>query len=139
MKTALIIEDSEGVVSAIQTVLSGMESKAAHTMTEAIAMLSDSSFDIVFLDLHLPDSECQRTLEMVPLIRRISHDAALVLMTGHASAIGNAKLAVDSVLYKPFTSDNIRDALSNAQLSQARNACKVGDTEKMCMALLALT
>lgn len=138
MKSALLIEDDEGVIQAVATSLIGYVKKSAHTMTEAIAALQANEFDVVFLDLSLPDSTPARTLEMLPMLRMLAKDSAIVVMTGHPQAIGNARLAVDSVLIKPFHSGHIREALADANLALERNRNVVDSrTVQMTRAILA--
>ena len=137
MKSALIIEDEEGVTQAVSTSLIGFVKKTATTMTDAIAALRQHEFDVIFLDLALPDSSPSRTLEMLPMLRILAKDSAIIIMTGYKNAIGNARFAVDSVLEKPFHSGNIRDALADANLALARNRCAIDDTAQMCRAFLA--
>lgn len=137
MQSALIIDDDSGITAAISTVLIGHAKRAAQTLSAAIKALQENSFDVVFLDLSLPDSTPERTSSMLPLIRRLAGNAAIVMMTGHESAIGNAKFAVDSVLHKPFQSGHVREALANARCAQLR--CNEDETGQMRMtrALLA--
>ena len=137
MKSALIIDDDEETTASVSTVLIGYAKKCAHSMSAAIKGLQEHEYDVVFLDLKLPDSTAEKTFEMMPMLRRLAGDAAFVLMTGSASEIGNAKYAVDSVLKKPFHSGHIREALANAQLAQTRYSDATGETERMTRALLA--
>jgi ActR/RegA family two-component response regulator len=137
MKSALLIEDDEGVIQAVSTSLIGYVKKAAHTMTDAIAALQANEFDVVFLDLSLPDSSPSRTLEMLPMLRMLAKDSAIIIMTGHPAAIGNGSFAVDSILTKPFHSGHVREALADANLALERNRCVVDPTAQMCRAILA--
>jgi len=137
MKSALIIDDDDGVTASVSTVLIGYAKKCAHSMNAAIKALQEHEFDVVFLDLKLPDSTAEKTLQMLPMMRRLAGEAAFVLMTGCALEIGNAKYAVDSVLRKPFHSGHIREALADAQLAQTRYSDATGETERMTRALLA--
>lgn len=137
MKSALIIDDDAGVTASISTVLIGYAKKCAHSMSAAIKALQEHEYDVVFLDLKLPDSTAENTLQMLPMMRRLAGEAAFVLMTGCALEIGNAKYAVDSVLRKPFHSGHIREALADAQLAQTRYSDATGETERMTRALLA--
>ena len=137
MKSALIIDDDDGVTASVSTVLIGYAKKCVHSMNAAIKALQEHEFDVVFLDLKLPDFTTQKTVEMLPMLRRLAGDAAFVLMTEHVSEIGNAKYAVDSVLKKPFHSGHIREALADAQLAQTRYSDATGETERMTRALLA--
>lgn len=137
MKSALIIDDDDGATASVSTVLIGYAKKCVHSMNAAIKALQDHKFDVVFLDLKLPDFTAEKTLQMIPMLRRLAGEAAFVLMTGCALEIGNAKYAVDSVLKKPFHSGHIREALSDAQLAQTRYSDATGETERMTRALLA--
>ena len=138
MKSALLIEDDDGVIQSVATSLIGYVKKSAHTMTDAISALQANEFDVVFLDLSLPDSTPARTLEMLPMLRMLAKDSAIVVMTGYPQAIGNARLAVDSVLIKPFHSGHIREALADADLALERNRNVVDSrTAQMTRAILA--
>lgn len=137
MKSALVIEDDEGVIQSVFTTLIGYAKKSAGTMTEAIKALQEHEFDVVFLDLALPDSTASRTLQMIPMIRILAKDASVILMTGYPDAIGNAQFAVDSILTKPFHSGHIREALADANLSLYRSKCGREETVQLCRAFLA--
>lgn len=137
MKSALIIDDDDGATASVSTVLIGYAKKCVHSMSAAIKALQDHKFDVVFLDLKLPDFTAEKTLQMIPMLRRLAGEAAFVLMTGCALEIGNAKYAVDSVLKKPFHSGHIREALADAQIAQTRYSDATGETERMTRALLA--
>lgn len=137
MNSALIIEDEEGVRQAVSASLTGYVKKAVSTMTDAIAAMKAHEFDVIFLDLALPDSSPSRTLEMLPMLRILAKDSAIIILTGYKNAIGNARFAVDSVLEKPFHFGDIRDALADANLALARNRCAIDDTAQMCRAFLA--
>jgi len=138
MKSALLIEDDNGVVQAVASALLGYVKKSAGTMTEAIAALRENEFDVVFLDLDLPDSKPERTLEMLPMLRMLAKDSALIIMTGFPQSIGNARHAADSILVKPFHSGHIREALADANLALERNRCVVDrQTAQMARAILA--
>jgi CheY-like chemotaxis protein len=138
MKSALIIDNDEVATASVSTVLIGYAKKCVHSMNAAIKALQAHDFDVVFLDLKLPDSSPERTLEMLPMLRRLAGDAAFILMTGYPSEIGNAKFAVDCILQKPFHSGHVREALEAAMLTQARD-CVTARCERMAKTLLAFT
>lgn len=137
MKSVLIIDDDKWITASLSSILIGYAKKAAHSMHDAISALQEHNFDVVFLDLKLPDSEPERTIEMLPLLRRLAGNAAFILMTGYTSQIGNAKYAVDSVLDKPFHSGHVREALSDAQLAQTRCQSVADCNTRVARALLA--
>jgi len=120
MKSALIIEDEDDVVEMISQNLTGIAKKSAGTISQALDLLREYEFDIVLLDLDLPDSGPERTAQMFPLIRRISHNAAIIIVTGHPQALSSAEHDADFVLKKPFNSDGFATAMSAARLACGR-------------------
>ena len=136
---ALIIEDDSGVCAAVRAVITAYEITAAETMDVAISTLQNDTFDIVFLDLALPDSTVEKTLQLIPLLRRLAGNAGIILMTGFHAEIGNAVKAVDAMLLKPFASRHIREAVDAAERSRVRTKCATGDTVNACRAMLAFS
>ncbi|NBS68352.1 response regulator [bacterium] len=119
MGKILIIDDEDGVDAAIDMALPEYEAHHAGTMTEAISALKAQAFEVVFLDLKLPDSNPDRTIMMIPIIRRLAGQAALIAMSGYRAPAIEAAGFADAVLNKPFHSGHIREAVRKAQ-----QACK---------------
>jgi two-component SAPR family response regulator len=129
MKSALIIDDEEGIANAICIALPGFARKNALTMKDALDALQQFEFDVVFLDLGLPDSTVENTTRMIPLVRRIARDAAIVVVTGFPRAISAEDINADAVLVKPFTSSSLESVLHDANVVQCRRHMASKDTD----------
>ena len=129
MKSALIIDDEDGIVDSICFALPGFARKHASTMKEALDTLQKFEFDVVFLDLRLPDSTVENTVRMIPLIRRIARDAAIVVVTGFPHAISAEDINADAVLEKPFRSSHLESVLHDANVVQCRRHMASKDTD----------
>lgn len=114
-KRILVADNDEQVRRAAHEVLSryGCEVETAHNGDEALLMVRTFAYDVVLVDIHLPDMTgydcfCQ--------IRE--HDAQLpiVFMTGFGYDAGHSivkarQAGLKSVLYKPFRLDQLLDEL----------------------------
>jgi DNA-binding response OmpR family regulator len=99
-KILLLVEDDAPCASlmAAYCEMAGASPTVVDTFEQAVAILKLRPFDLVLLDLGLPDSPPSRTLEGIP--RLIALGAAIVVITGmpktdelyelivHAGAIG---------------------------------------------------
>lgn len=59
---------------------------AASTMEQALVELTLNNFDLIILDLGLPDSTRQQTMDAIPVIRDRQPDAAVLVVTGSFDA-----------------------------------------------------
>ena len=75
----LLIEDDEIDQRMIISKLSGFDILCAHTIDEATERISTDSFDIVLLDLNLPDSAGIHTYLM---IRKLAKDIPIMVLSG---------------------------------------------------------
>jgi CheY-like chemotaxis protein len=115
-RTALVVDDDDGVADTLTSMLSrdGLVVARAATGTEALAVLHDSTFDVVFLDLRLPDLSGEEVYawlaaERPDVARRV------IFVTGglwrpEGGALRN-RLPPQPTLGKPCTLAQIRDAL----------------------------
>lgn len=76
----------------------------AHTELEAARRLADREFQVVLVDLRLPDGDGRRVLDQ---IRQKNPQARSVLITGHRDEMEQSiqqalEQGVDAVCYKPF-------------------------------------
>jgi len=109
---ALVIDDNELVRDNVAEVLrgEGWEVYVADSAARAFELLADGSWELVFCDVKLSDTQ---EAEGYAVLRRFVEelpDAQIVLMTGHGSAAG-ALDAVSSGAYdylmKPFEVDDV--------------------------------
>jgi DNA-binding NtrC family response regulator len=93
----LTVDDEETVRTALELLLRdhGYEVSSAATAAEAEAMLARHWFDLVFLDLRLPDSDGIALLEH---IKRTAPETEVVLMTAH----GSLEVTIDAIKTRRF-------------------------------------
>lgn len=105
----LTIDDEETITIALDLLLRdhGYEVDMASTAAEAQALLARRWYDLVFLDLRLPDADGIALLEH---IKQIAPETEVVLMTAH----GSMEVTIEAIrrgafyyLEKPFTFEQI--------------------------------
>jgi DNA-binding NtrC family response regulator len=99
----LLIDDEEAIQFAFTKYLgkSGYEVVTASTLVQARITLTQKNFDIILLDLSLPDGN---GLEMIAEIRQSQADVALVVITGKGDvplAVKAMQLGADNFMTKP--------------------------------------
>jgi DNA-binding NtrC family response regulator len=105
----LTVDDEQTITVALDLLLRdhGYDVDAASTAAEAQALLARHWYDLVFLDLRLPDADGIALLEH---IKRIAPDTEVVLMTAHGSldvTIEAIKRGAFYYLEKPFSFEQI--------------------------------
>ncbi len=105
----LTVDDENAITIALELLLSeqGYEVDTASTAAEAEALIARRWFDLVFLDLRLPDADGIALLEH---IKRTAPETEVVLMTAHGSldvTIEAIKRGAFYYLEKPFTFEQI--------------------------------
>jgi DNA-binding NtrC family response regulator len=105
----LTVDDESTITIALELLLSdhGYEVDTASTAAEAETLLARRWFDLVFLDLRLPDADGITLLEH---IKRTAPETEVVLMTAHGSVdvtIEAIKRGAFYYLEKPFTFEQI--------------------------------
>ena len=105
----LVVDDETTVTDALKLLLSdhGYDASTSATAAEAETLLARHWFDLVFLDLRLPDADGIRLLEH---IKHTSPETEVVLMTAHGSldiTIEAIKRGAFYYLEKPFSFDQV--------------------------------
>lgn len=92
MASVLIIDDDEGVCKALSAIIEqhGHDPVYAKTLKEGIDVAMSDAFDIVFLDVRLPDGD---GLDKIPLIADTESKPEVIIMTGNGDPDG-AELAI---------------------------------------------
>lgn len=109
MAKILIIDDDQLTCEMIANVISDLAHEAEYTLTlkEGIARLYAGTFDIVFLDVNLPDGN---GLEELPKIREAPASPDVIIITGQGDPDG-AELAIKSgawdYIEKPLSSKRV--------------------------------
>ena len=105
----LVVDDEVTITDSLKLLLSdhGYDASTSATAAEAETLLARHWFDLVFLDLRLPDADGFRLLEH---IKQVSPETEVILMTAHGSldiTIEAIKRGAFYYLEKPFTFDQV--------------------------------
>lgn len=105
----LVVDDEKTITGALDLLLSdrGYDVSSASTAAEAKTLLARRWFDVVFLDLRLPDADGIGLLEH---IKHTTPDTEVVLMTAHGSLEVTIEVIKRGAFYyveKPFTFEQI--------------------------------
>lgn len=133
-RSVLVVEDDPRIRRVVQMVLSseGFEVAEADTGEDALEQLARRSFDVVLLDLMLPDLD---GFEVCRRIRRTS-DAPVIMVTARADShdvVAGLEAGADDYISKPFVpkelSARIRVLLRRSNGPAAPQQVRVGDLE----------
>ena len=103
----LVIDDEKDILELFTKVLKDYAVKTAENEKEALAWVSKENFNIIFLDIIIPEVS---SLELFKLLRKMSPKSKIMLMTGFAveEDVNRAlKLGAAGIMRKPF--DHIDD------------------------------
>src|SRR5687767_9050965 len=105
----LVVDDESSVTDAFEIILNdlGQEVKTAETLADALKLLGEGVFDLVFTDLRLPDGT---GIDLLDRIKESSPETEVILMTAHGSldvTIEAIKKGAYYYLEKPFTPDQL--------------------------------
>ena len=112
----LVVDDDTSLLTALETALAedAVEVRTCTDAASAIEMLDAWSPDVLLLDVTLPDGTAFDVLEA----NRAQRPAPLVIViSGSASPAQSfrlAQLGVRTYLAKPFTADDVRQAIAKA-------------------------
>ena len=103
-KKVLVVDDDSLICWALHKELTtkGMNACIAGTGQECLAAIREISFDLVFLDIHLPDAN---GLDLLKTIREISPGTRVVIISGSVSFQGKERALSEGAvqfLEKPF-------------------------------------
>ena len=144
----LVIDDETEIRESLEQLLKieGYKADSAATGDEGLKRIEDGLFDLVLLDINLPD---RNGLDLLQIIKRESPELGVIMITAYAStqmAFQASKQGADSYVTKPWDNDKllleIRNAVDRSRLqlenTQLRRALKrydlpnvVGKSEKM--------
>ena len=120
MNHVLIVDDEQEIRESLESILREEEYlvATAATATEAMALLRDAAYDVVLLDVWLPDRD---GLDALGEIRQLEHPPEVVIISGHGTieaAVKATKLGAYDFLEKPLSLERTLLVLKNA--TQAR-------------------
>ena len=113
MKKALVVDDTKNIRTLLTTCLeiNDYEVTTAKSGHEAIELLNTEKFDLVFLDIKMPEISGTSVLKKM---REIGIDIPVIIMTAYATvknAIECTKLGAVAYLQKPFTAEKVKSVL----------------------------
>ena len=112
--SVLIVDDEKNIRLTVSATLKSMkcETDAAVNGEEALTKIAQKEYDLILLDIKMPGMDGMTALER---IRKITPDVSVMMITAHgtvANAVDAMKLGAVDFLQKPFTPDEIRQAVS---------------------------
>ncbi len=116
MSKILIVDDEPRMCDSLKALLSG-QSYDIHTGNsgrEAIEYLAGNNFDLVLLDMVMPDMD---GFQVMDYIERQSPDTLVIVITGHAStesAVKALRSGANDYLTKPFEHEELLKTVKNA-------------------------
>jgi DNA-binding response OmpR family regulator len=119
MPTALIVEDEPEAnkLLAMLVQLRGYQTRSALDGAQAFDHLSKQAFDVVFLDLMLPDVDGYEICRSLKSSRRTSQ-IPVIIVTARVTdenRVASFRAGADHFIPKPYMPDEIFAALENAQ------------------------
>ena len=118
MNHVLIVDDEAEIRESLASILTeeGYLTTSAADATEALALIRDAAYDVVLLDIWLPDRD---GLDLLADIRQLPPDRVpeVIMISGHGTieaAVRATKLGAYDFLEKPLSLDRTLVALRNA-------------------------
>jgi two-component system response regulator HydG len=112
----LVVDDDKTMRDACHQILTrqGFQVEQASSARQGLGLLERSSFDVILLDLVMPDLDGLETLKK---IKSVDNDCEVIIITGYGSiptAVEAMKAGAFHFLSKPFAPDDLRTVLTRA-------------------------
>ena len=117
LEKILVVDDERAIRQALEMWLRGKRYgvSSADSIAGGDRLLKGDKFDLVFLDIRLPDGD---GIELLERIQKMPERPQVVMMTGQAtleSTIAAMRLGAFDYLIKPFGKDNIEVVIQRAE------------------------
>lgn len=118
MEQILIIDDNEALCRTLSLLVHrmGMEAAYVTTISQGLNLLKNDSYDVVLLDVNLPDGS---GLDIIETIRKMPFSPEIIIITGYGNENG-AEIAIKNGVWdyieKSTSLQNMRLSLSRAIL-----------------------
>jgi CheY-like chemotaxis protein len=115
-KSILFIDDDEIFVNITKPTLqrSGFKVVAAYSGTEALKKVAKSDFDLIILDINMPDMMGD---EVARKIREKKIEIPIIMVTGYVDlqqSIDTLDLGVHEILLKPLSASELIQSINHA-------------------------
>jgi len=111
----LIVDDEQEICLLLRQLLKkmGVDAEVAHTISGGLETFSTYHYDVVFLDINLPDGS---GLDLIPKLKAVNPDTKIIVISAYTSKT-EVKKAVDMGIYqfvgKPFSKNTISVIIQN--------------------------
>ena len=111
----LIVEDDVAVTSVLTETIQrwGYRAENADTCKDALKKVKQKRFDLILLDIFLPDGEGHR---LIPQFKELLPDVGIVTLTGHNTRELEMEVREQGILYymvKPFETKSLKELLDH--------------------------
>lgn len=112
----LVVDDEPSILTTLKTALrlEGYSADVAGGVRLAEERASKKSYDVILLDVALPDGD---GVELLGRLREAGNDSVVIMMSGHATvdaAVRATKLGAIDFLEKPLSTDRLLLVMENA-------------------------
>lgn len=117
MKKALVVDDELDICRLLTLHLKalGLQAEYVVTITEAKHKLTPAEYDVVFVDLNLPDGS---GFDLLETLRDINASARVVVISAYDTERKKVmELGADGFIAKPFSKRTIELVLNNLHLT----------------------
>ena len=111
----LVVDDEKTLTLAMRRLLSaeGYRTDTAGSGQEALVAVKDNDYDVVFLDVNMPE---MNGLETFKKLKKVSPKSAVIMITGYGKTLKALveearELGVREVIDKPFKINQITEAI----------------------------
>ncbi len=113
----LVVDDEKNITDLLRDILEdeGFYVDTAFSMSQAKEKIKDRDFDVIFLDVWLPDGE---GLDLIPVIKQQNPLSKIIMISGHANipiAVKALKEGAFDFLEKPVSTDSILAVIQKAE------------------------
>ncbi|GAC1439346.1 MAG: hypothetical protein NVSMB58_36000 [Terriglobales bacterium] len=122
----LYVDDVDGVRETLSVVLNdnGFDVRLAGTVSEAMAQINNSKFDVLISDLNI---ENKGGFDVIDLMGKTQPDCIRLVMTGYPTidnGLRSAVIEVDDYLIKPIDIDGLVKTINQRLLRRRRKNCR---------------
>lgn len=117
-KRILIVDDEKEICFLLSALLRqmGYSPDQAFTIEEALGKFERNAYDLIFLDLNLPDG---LGYHLVPVIKEYNRDSKIVMISAHDGMLKQIQSEINGIDYfidKPFNREKISEALAKLNM-----------------------